>query len=114
MMKDSETKKTRKHIQNINSGNSSKSWKSFDHLFRKKKAEDITQILDPETGTLESDELKIANIFKNSQKNIFEGNPTLDVEHENRVNLWYDRLRFHHTPIQVYFEKAEISKKLKI
>ena len=113
MIKTSESQKTRKHINNIESKNSSKYWKSFDHLFRKRKAQTISQIKDPNTGIMETDDLKIANIFKETQSKIFEGNPILNHEHENLVNNWYNRYRCPLFPTEIFFEKAEISKKFK-
>ena len=113
LISDSESRKNYKHIRNIETGNSTKYWKSFDHLFRKKKVSPITTIKDPDTNILYSDELEIANVFRKVQAQIFEGNPTYNHEHENIVNLWYDRFIFHHNQIEIFFEKGEISKKIK-
>ena len=36
-----------------------------------------------------------------------------DQNHETRVNNWNDSFNFYHMPIEIYFERAEISKKIK-
>ena len=112
-IRDSEQQKTKKQIENIQSGDSRKAWKSFNNMFRKKAVEQISELKDPDTNQIKTSDKEIADIFKKNQEKIFQGNPVHDQQHEDTVNRWYESFVNYHKLIQIFIEKAEIRKKIK-
>ena len=107
----SDSQKLQKQIDNIQKNDSKTSWKSFNHLFKKKKSAKISKIMNPQTRETTVKEQEIADVFKKCQEEIFKGNETEDFAHEARVNRWYESLRPTQNA-QVFIEEAEIRKKI--
>uniref|UniRef100_A0A7M5TPX5 Reverse transcriptase domain-containing protein n=1 Tax=Clytia hemisphaerica TaxID=252671 RepID=A0A7M5TPX5_9CNID len=113
-IKDSENRLMNKHIDQANSKNSKESWKGINKILGQDPKPTIKKIFNPITKTDTSIKDEIAEIFKNAQKEIFQGNETSDQENENDVNSWYNQQNFTTEPSnENFFTTDEISKTIK-
>ena len=113
-IKANESRFTNKKIDQANSNDSKESWKGIKSLLGKKQKENIKKIYNPVTKKDTTLKSEIAEIFKNSQEEIFRGNDTIDQNHENNVNDWYNHENFEHNYLPTnHFETENISNIIK-
>ena len=114
-----ESKKTRhvnKVINEMNSKDSSKTWKAINTTFRPKDRVEINKIKIPNSTQLTDEPDKIADIFANELHNTFKGNHLTDKTHDYTIYRWYNKFQGESDYINFnenedhYISKSKISK----